>query len=132
MNATRRLLEGAIIGCALVFISPMIAQAVTFAGTWAVSGRLGTTGSVSPVCVFRESGIAVSGTCKGPNGIGSALGAVRGTAIEWQWHVTRTDPQGYSGIVTFRGTLGADGVIRGSWTFAGEAAVGEFTAQRVR
>ena len=128
----RRLLGGAVAACTLVLLSTLIAEAVTFAGTWAVSGRLGATGSVSPVCVFRQSGIALSGTCKGPNGIGSALGAVRGAAIEWQWHVTRTDPQGYSGIVTFRGTLGADGVIRGSWVFAGATGVGEFTAQRVR
>ncbi len=132
MNALKRLFAGAVVACALALVFPIIAEAVTFAGTWAVSGRLGATGSVSPVCVFRQSGIAVSGTCKGPNGTGSALGAVRGAAIEWQWHVVRTDPQGYSGIVTFRGTLGSDGVIRGTWAFAGVDGIGEFTAQRVR
>lgn len=120
---------------ALALALPTVANAANFAGTWAVSGILGhpVTATASPVCVFRQSRNAISGTCKGPNGIGSALGAVNGSAIEWQWHIIATDPQGLSGIATFRGVLDADGVIRGTWHHSDNPAIiGTFTAQRVR
>lgn len=131
----KRLLAGAIFGFALFAFMPSLAQADTFAGTWAVSGTLGrpVVGTVSPVCVFRQSGAAISGTCRGPNGIGSAVGAARGASIEWQWRIIATTRQGWSGIATFRGTLYRDGVIRGSWTHSGAPGyVGQFTAQHVR
>ena len=133
----RRHYIGAILGCALLFSLPAVVQAANFSGTWAASGTLGRQGSgvfvsTAPVCVFRQRGNAVSGTCKGPNAIGSALGAVRGFSIEWQWHDIATNPRGISGIATFRGTLGSDGVIRGDWTFSpAPGYVGEFSAQRV-
>ncbi len=116
------------------FFAPITALAVTFSGTWAVSGTLGrpVVGTVSPVCVFRQSGRVISGTCKGPNSAGPIVGSVTGFTVAWQWRMTKITQIGVSGITTFHGTLGADGVIRGTWEYPGYAALGTFTAQRVR
>ena len=66
---------------------------------------------VSPVCEFRQSGDRLAGTCSGPNGGGNAVGL--------------------AGVSSFQERLGADGVVRGTWTFSGRPGVrGEFTAQR--
>ncbi len=135
MSSMRRLLGGAIVGCALILVSPSLAQAANFAGTWAVRGTLRSStyvGTVAPNCVLAQSGNTVSGTCEGPNSAGPVLGAVRGSAIEFQWHMTRITSIGMTGIATFRGTLGSDGVIRGTWAYVGINGTGVFTAQRVR
>ncbi|HEX3466735.1 MAG TPA: hypothetical protein VHT05_01390 [Candidatus Elarobacter sp.] len=110
------------------------AAAAGFAGTWSISGTLashGVIGKVSPVCVFRQSGDVIAGTCRGPNGIGSASGVVNGNRIQFSWHSVRTTSIGVTGTETFHGTLGGDGVVRGSWFFgAAPGAVGEFTMIR--
>jgi hypothetical protein len=85
---------------------------------------------VSPVCTLRQSGDALSGTCRGPNGVGTATGELNGARILFQWHVARTNAIGMSGVATFHGVLGPDGVIRGTWTFTGFNATGSFTAIR--
>jgi hypothetical protein len=56
---------------------------------------------------------------------------VAGQHVKWRWrHRPRIDI-GLKGASTFEGDLGADGVIRGAWTFDGAPdAKGTFTAQR--
>ena len=111
---------------------PGIADAANFAGTWTFSAVMATAQS-SPVCVLRQSGNAVAGTCKGPNGMGAASGIVNGNAILLRWSAIRTNAIGMSGLITYHGTWGSDGVIRGTWTASpipGE--VGTFSAQKLR
>ena len=129
------------IGCAsalavfgLVASATAPADAANFAGTWSVSGRIGNpvVATSAPVCVFRQSGNAISGSCKGPNGIGSADGVVNGRAIAWRWHIIATTSIGLAGTATYRGVWGSDGVVRGTWTHSRRlGASGPFTAQHL-
>jgi hypothetical protein len=126
---------GAAIGLALMISSSAPADEVDFSGAWSVSGRI-ITGSlltyVSPICTFHQAGDQLTGSCKGPNGAGSASGAIDGADISWQWRIIATNAIGINGLSTFRGTLGRDHVIRGSWTFSRlPRASGEFTAQKM-
>jgi hypothetical protein len=123
----------ALAGFALLAATAQPAAAAGFSGTWSVSGTMTTATSiarVSPVCTLRQSGDALSGTCRGPNGVGTATGEVNGARVLFQWHAVRTNSIGMSGVATFHGTLGGDGVIRGTWTFTGFPAAGTFTAIR--
>jgi hypothetical protein len=135
MNAVARLRYfSALAGFALAFSAVNIADAADFAGTWSVSGRLGNpvVATSAPVCVFRQTGNAISGTCKGPNAIGSVDGSVNGRAIFWQWHTIATNAFGLNGTATYRGAWGSDGVVRGTWTHSRRPGYyGPFTAQKV-
>jgi hypothetical protein len=135
MNVVAKFRYGiALVACAIVASSASIADAANFAGTWSVSGRLGNpvVATSAPICVFRQSGNAIAGSCKGPNGIGSADGAVNGRAIIWRWHVIATNSMGLHGTATYRGVWGSDGVIRGTWTHSRRPGYqGPFTAQKL-
>lgn len=127
---------GALAVFAVVGSAAAPADAASFAGSWAVSGTLFAgsvvVGTSAPVCVFRQSGNTIAGSCKGPNGIGSVDGSVSGRAIVWRWHVIATTSIGLAGIATYRGVRGIDGVVRGSWTHSRRpGASGPFTAQHV-
>jgi hypothetical protein len=125
----------AIIVFALLVCAPRAADAANFAGTWAVSGTMGDPVffHASPICVFKQDGDKLSGSCKGPNGLGSAEGAVDDKKIVWHWYHIATNSVGVDGTATFRGVLGDDGVIRGTLTdtYAPDAG-GPFTAQKVK
>lgn len=126
---------GALLAFALAAAAAGTAGAANFAGTWTVSGVLGNpvVATSAPVCVFRQAGNAISGTCKGPNGIGAAAGSVNGRAILWRWRVIATNANGLAGIATYRGTWGSDGVVRGNWTHSARpGAWGTFTAQKLQ
>ena len=135
MNAIAKGRYGsALVALAIVASFASIANAANFAGSWAVSGRLGNpvVATSAPVCVFRQAGNAISGSCKGPNGIGSADGSVNGRAIAWRWHIIATNAVGLAGTATYRGVWGSDGVIRGTWTHSRRPGYnGPFTAQRL-
>ena len=110
---------------------PVAASAAGFAGTWSFTGTFtyrGSTYVTSPVCVLRQSGNALAGTCKGPNAIGPASGMVSGRSIMLQWHAT--NKTGHSGISTMRGTWGADGVVRGTITSTSTPGTGILTGQK--
>ncbi len=135
MGGIARLGADAAIGLALTVSSLAKADEIDFSGAWSVSGRI-VTGNlltyVSPICTFRQAGDQLTGSCKGPNGAGSASGLIDGADISWQWRIIATIAIGINGLSTFRGTLGRDRVIRGSWTFSRlPRASGEFTAQRM-
>jgi hypothetical protein len=84
------------------------------------------------VCVFRQNGNAISGSCKGPNAIGSADGSVNGRAIAWRWHTIASNAVGLNGTATYRGVWGSDGVVRGTWTHSRRPGYsGPFTAQKL-
>ena len=121
----------ALMGFALLNVSVGTADAANFAGTWTFSGMMANAHS-SPVCVFRQAGSKISGSCKGPNGIGSAAGTVNGTAILFQWHVIPTNRLGLGGVATYHGRWGSDGVVRGTWTHSAvPREVGTFSGQKL-
>ena len=123
---------GALAGFALILSNSGIAEAANFAGSWAVAGTMRNGATTAPVCVFRQVGNKVAGTCKGPSGIGSAAGVVSGSAIVWRWNRIATARIQVNGIVIYKGVWGAAG-LRGTWTdSASPGYVGTFSARKVR
>jgi hypothetical protein len=117
---------------ALAFAAPIAAEAANFAGTWTFTGTFVYRGSsyvTAPVCVLRQSGNALAGSCKGPNAIGSASGTVNGRAFTLQWHAIANT--GRTGVSTLKGTWGADGVVRGTITSTSAPGIGVLTGQKV-
>jgi hypothetical protein len=115
---------------ALAVSLPSLAGAATFAGSWSFSGASrGET--IAPVCVFRQSGSVVAGSCKGPAGIGSASGSANGGAIVFQWTRIATSSLQNTSVVTFRGVSNGS-AIRGTFTdSAHPGVVGSFSARRI-
>jgi hypothetical protein len=122
----------ALVGCALFLSTIGVASAANFAGTWTFTGIM-RTAQTSPVCVFRQVGSTISGSCKGPNAIGSAAGIVNGNAILFHWSHIPTNPRSFRGTATYHGVWGGDGVVRGTWVdTAIWGEVGNFTGQKLR
>ncbi len=133
MNLTSTLrCASALAGLALAVSVPGIASAANFAGTWSFSGRMGNAETVAPVCVFRQSGNTLTGSCKGAAGIGSVTGGgVNGARITWRWNRIATSSAQVNSVVTFFGVLGPQG-ISGTWRDSYQpGGVGTFTGYRV-
>jgi hypothetical protein len=125
--------------CVVAVLFPLAAAAADFSGSWSVTGTLSTPrGSMNtaPICTFKQDdNNRISGTCKGPSYLGSADGAVDGQTIVWHWNGVATNGNEAPNVTaTFKGTLGSDGIIRGTWTdtLVPEGASGIFTAQRTK
>jgi len=125
-----------VLGSLMFAAAPLAASAANFAGTWAFTGTTvmrSATFVTSPVCLFRQMGDRLAGSCKGPNAIGSADGMVNGNAFVFQWHTIATSgpSKGRTGTATFKGTWNADGVVRGSVTStSAPGTVGVLTGQK--
>jgi hypothetical protein len=120
-----------LVGCAFFLSMIGVASAANFAGTWTFSAIM-PNARTTPVCVFRQVGSRISGSCKGPNGIGSASGIVNGNAILFSWSHIPTNAIGMRGTATYHGVWGSDGVVRGTWVdsaIRGES--GTFTGQKI-
>jgi hypothetical protein len=133
MNLTSKLrYASALAGFALAVSVPGIASADNFAGTWSFSGRMGNREIIAPVCVFRQSGNTLGGSCKGAAGIGSVTGGgVNGARITWRWNRIATSSLQRTSFVTFFGVLGPRG-ISGTWTDSVQpGGVGAFSGYRV-
>jgi hypothetical protein len=116
-----------------ILLSSSGAAAADFSGTWAISGTLGDPVIVTatPNCTFQQDGDKISGTCKGPNATGSVDGMVDGSTITWNWHAVPITARGLGGVATFKGVLGADGTLSGTWTHSAvDGVAGKFSAQR--
>jgi hypothetical protein len=108
----------ALLAGAALLAFPGTASAADFSGNWSIAGHMTTdvgVAQVSPVCKFVQAGGAITGECKGPNGEGPAAGKVFGDKIIWHWNHTATTAYGATGVSSFTGILGSDGVIRGTW-----------------
>ena len=121
---------------ALSIAVPIAADAASFAGTWSFTGTFvekGATFVTAPVCVLRQTGNTLAGSCKGPNAIGSANGTANGRAITLQWHAISTNPatKGRTGVSTLKGTWGADGVVRGTIVSTSTPGTGVLTGQKM-
>jgi D-alanyl-D-alanine-carboxypeptidase/D-alanyl-D-alanine-endopeptidase len=102
--------------------APASSGAADFSGEWDVDGVIQSDGQVvartRPHCVFQQAGERLSGTCKGPNGLGVATGTVSGKTVSWRWEETGVTPNAVSGTAAFDGTQGADAVVRGAMSFS--------------
>ena len=119
-------------GFALAVSVPGIASAQNYAGSWSFSGRMGNREIIAPVCVFRQVGNTLGGSCKGPAGIGSVTGGgVNGARITWRWNRIATSSVQRTSVVTFFGVLGPRG-ISGTFTDSAQpGGVGSFTGFKV-
>jgi hypothetical protein len=120
-------------GLALAVSLPSLAGAANFAGSWSFSGAMGrpTVETIAPLCVFRQSGSVIAGSCKGPAGIGSASGSANGGAIVFQWTRIATSRLQRNSVVTFRGVSNGS-AIRGTFTDSADPGlVGSFAARRI-
>ena len=121
-------------GVTIALAAGNTASAADFSGTWSASAVFEQNGQIAytttPVCTFQQSGSRISGTCKGPNALGPAVGTADGATISWQWTAT-ANATGRTGVSTWKGTLDSDGVIRGHMSGAAKPGVtAPFTAQR--
>jgi hypothetical protein len=113
-----------LVGLAFFAFCPSQAGAADFGGSWSVSATrhvatnrvAGGLEAASPVCVFRQTGNAVTGSCKGPAAVGPVDGTVSAQSIVWLWHRMAMTWGGVSGTATFTGARGPDGVISGTWS----------------
>lgn len=120
----------AILGLALAVSAPLVAGAANFAGSWSFSGA-SRAETIAPVCVFRQSGSVIAGSCKGPAGIGSAQGSVNGSSIMFQWTRIATSRLQRNSVVTFRGVSNGS-TMRGTFTDSADPGyVGSFNSHRV-
>jgi hypothetical protein len=125
----------ALVALSLVVCVPGTARADDFSGAWTVSGKA-TMGNmvmtIAPVCTFTQSNGTLGGNCNGPSYAGSVTGAVDGKNITWTWAGISKSDSNVRAVAKFKGTLGPDGVIHGTWTSSqmttGE--VGNFSAHK--
>lgn len=122
----------ALAGFALAVSAPGIASAANYAGTWSFSGRMGNVETIAPVCVFRQAGNTLGGSCKGAAGIGSVTGGgVNGARVTWRWNRIATSSLQRTSVVTFFGILGPRG-ISGTFTDSAQpGGVGAFSGYKV-
>jgi hypothetical protein len=119
---------------ALAFAGPMVANASSTA-TWAIAASIHAPGGfeyVNPVCTFVSHGDAFKGSCAGASNAGPASGSTDGPRVIFRWWHTPKNPKGWKGISTFKGVLGHDGIIRGTWidTSMGHW-VGDWSAKKI-
>lgn len=123
----------ALLGLALAVGVPGIAGAASYAGAWAITGRMGNpvVETIAPVCVFRQSGNTITGSCQGPAGIGSVTGGgVSGNRITWRWNRIATSTAQRTSVITFYGVLGPAGIAGTFTDTAVRGLVGAFSARR--
>jgi hypothetical protein len=140
---------------ALILVSPFAAQAgparidpnglieripvqtptSALSGSWQVQGRMEAGGQTvamaAPVCDFQQAGAQLTGICRGPNAEGPLKGAMVGGHVTWDWTTKATTALGLDGVASFKGDLGADGTVRGTWTTSATGDLtGDFTLTR--
>lgn len=124
------------VAVAVIAVASTVLAKTDVSGKWVVSGTLSSDSAeevISPTCTFKESDGALSGSCKGSSGLGSIDGAADGDSIVWTWKRIATNDKVLDATITFRGTLGSDGVIRGQWKDSNiDDEVGTFVAQRLK
>ena len=123
---------GAVVATAVLVTPGGAGASTSFTGKWVVTGSMPDE-SISPTCTFNQDHGKLSGSCKGPNGLGDLDGAADGDSIVWHWDRVATSDKTWDATLTFRGTLGSDGIVKGEWkddTLSDE--VGNFVAQRLK
>jgi hypothetical protein len=111
----------------LLIAAPGSAQTADVAGEWTLT-VLSDQGTTNPKMVLEQDGETLSGTyVSDALGEHSVSGSVDGTTIRISFFA---DLEGQSFAISYRGTLGEDGVITGTLDIADGAMQGSFTASR--
>lgn len=100
-------------------------QAADLTGTWNIT--LETPGGTgTPTVEFKQDGTKLTGTYKGRMGETKLEGTVDDKAVKFQ---VKVNAQGNEFVITFNGTIEADGTLKGKADFGGQAE-GAWTAKR--
>jgi hypothetical protein len=115
----RHKVASALVALAFAVCIPTVARA-DVSGNWQIVGHIelpnGNVFQSSPVCKFKQDGVAISGQCKGPNSAGTAKGTLTGDKVVFQMYTHAITPYGFNGTSYFSGVIGPDGVMRGTYT----------------
>lgn len=115
------------IGVGAMFPAGVVAQVANVGGAWTLEVET-DQGVTTPSWVLEQDGTSLTGRYSSEAlGQNQIRGSVDGSAIVITFSA---DLQGQSIPVEYRGTLGDDGVIRGSIDIAGGMMQGSFTATR--
>jgi len=105
-------------------------------GNWQIVGHIQYPDGIfqsSPVCKFKQDGVAISGQCQGPNSKRTVKGTVTGSKVVFQMYTHAITPLGFDGTSYFSGVIGSDGVIRGTYTTsATEGYSGDWTGRPIK
>lgn len=129
MKKTRTIHMLIVAGLATVLLAPfgLTAQTPDVAGAWQLEVET-DQGTTTPSWVLEQDGEALTGSYSSEAlGENRIRGTVDGTEIVITLSATL---QGQSVPVEYRGTLGEDGVIRGTIDIAGGMMQGRFSATR--
>jgi hypothetical protein len=105
------------------------AMAADFSSWWKIQAQYRDGNGAQPICFFQQAGFLLSGTCKGPNGIGPVQGQVNGDQIMFTAHMQAYTPRGASGNYQYSGAMGPDGNMSGT-SINAMGAPGTFTGMR--
>jgi hypothetical protein len=109
----------ALIGLALLAFT---LSAADVSGTWSAAVTL-DAGSGTATFVFKQDGDKLTGTYTGAVGSADVTGTVKGSDVQWSFSSDQ------AGMITYKGTLGADGKITGTVQY-GQLGGGTFTAEK--
>jgi len=136
MNLMARMgATGVVLALALAIYSSARADDVDLSGKWSLSGQM-IAGrmfmSFAQICDLKQTGDQLAGPCHGPNGGCSAVGVVNGGNLDLTCRTSFTNAPNLAGVSTFHGALGADAIVRGSYTHSRfPGASGVFFLMRV-
>lgn len=122
-NNVKRLL----IAAAVLALSPAAALAADLSGAWKINGSFDSMGiNYSLTCTLTQTGSALAGPCKGPQGEDiKATGSVDGATAVISYD---TNYQGAPVHLDYKGAVQSDGSLKG--TIDAGAAQGAFTAAK--
>ncbi len=100
-------------------------QAADLTGTWNMTLET-PNGTGTPTAEFKQDGNKLTGTYKGRMGETKLEGTVDDKAVKFQ---IKVNAQGNEFVITFNGTIEADGTLKGKADFGGQAE-GAWTAKR--
>jgi beta-lactamase regulating signal transducer with metallopeptidase domain len=92
-------------------------QPANMSGTWLIASP---PWPASRSCTFSQTGNAINGTCKGPEGTGAASGIVDGQQVRWSWK--------YADNGRNAGELGFIAALSGETAMSGNAILVEQTS----
>ena len=114
---------------AAVGIAATPTAAADLASAWQIRATFRDGARAVPLCIFQQTGDALSGTCKGPNSFGTATGKVRGARVRFTWHAKAYTSIGMSGDIEFSGVQGPPNIVAGT-AIDSQGASGNFVATR--
>lgn len=111
-----------------LFLTAAAAQTsdAPLAGKWQVHTSIAGN-EVDQDCEFAQKGGELTGTCVSPRGKVEIQGKADGTAVTWSY---KSEHDGTPLVVVYKGTLDAEGKMKGGVSVEAFGVEGEFTAAR--